>query len=225
MNSISGSKRGFPLRFRLKGNNVVLRPLRAEDREPLIAFARMLPQDDLLFLQRDITQSAEVDWWLEEVSAGNLVTITAWQGDAVVGYATFDRGSVRWTRHVAEVRVVVGASARGWGIGRLLLELVFEMALDQGVTKVVARMTPDQTGALSLFKRLGFEEEAVLRDHAMGANGLTRDLLVLSFHTRHHPEQRCDLCGTPILSALNLDASQLCSHCYENRYQELGGGG
>jgi hypothetical protein len=106
-----------------------------------------------------------------------------------------------------------------------LLELVFEMALDEGVTKVIARMTPDQTGARSLFKRLGFEEEVVLRDHAMGANGLTHDLLMLSFHTRLHPEQRCNSCDVLVLSALVLDGVRLCSHCYELRYQELGGGG
>ena len=64
-----------------------------------------------------------------------------------MGYATYDRGRVRWTRHVAELRVVVAEEVRSIGIGRLLLELVFEMALDGGVTKVIARMTPDQTGA------------------------------------------------------------------------------
>jgi L-amino acid N-acyltransferase YncA len=225
MNEPSEHKHEFPMSFSLKGQPVVLRPLAAEDREPLVAFAQALPEDDLLFLARDITQPAEVDRWIKEAAQGSLVTVVAWQDDVVVGYATFDRGSVRWTHHVAEVRVVVAQSARGIGVGRLLLELVFEMALAEGVTKVIARMTPDQTGAQSLFKRLGFVEEAVLRDHAMGADGLTRDLLVLSFHTRQHPEQRCGSCGVAILAALALDGSRLCSHCYEFRYQELGGGG
>jgi L-amino acid N-acyltransferase YncA len=213
------------MHFELKGRTVVVRPLAAEDQEPLVRFARSLPEDDLLFLQRDITQSIEVDRWIAEAAEGNLVTIVAWQDGDVVGYATFDRGRVRWTRHVAELRVVVAQQARSSGIGRLLLELVFEMALDEGVTKVIARMTPDQTGARSLFKRLGFEEEVVLRDHAMGANGLTHDLLMLSFHTRLHPEQRCNSCDVLVLSALVLDGVRLCSHCYELRYQELGGGG
>lgn len=218
-------KHDFPLRFNLRGRKLVLRPLEAPDREPMTAFARALPEDDLLFLQRDITQPAEVDWWIEETVRGNLVTIVAWEGPNVLGYATCDRGTVRWTRHVAELRVVVAESARGAGVGRLLLELVFEMALEEGVTKVVARMTPDQTGAQRLFQRLGFEQEATLRDHALGADGLPHDLLVLSFRTRLHPGQRCDSCGAPVLSGLALDGSSLCSHCYESRYQELGGGG
>jgi L-amino acid N-acyltransferase YncA len=156
---------------------------------------------------------------------GNLVTIVAWEGTNVIGYATCDRGSVRWTRHVAELRVVVAQSARGVGVGRLLLELVFEIALDEGVTKIIARMTPEQTEAQSLFKRLGFEQEAILRDHAMGVDGLPHDLLVLSFRTRLQRGQHCDRCGAPVLSGLALDGFSLCSHCYESSYQELGGGG
>ena len=211
------------MQFSLKGRSVVLRPLAAENREQVVTFARTLPEHDLLFLERDITLPAEVDTWLRDTLEGGLVTLLAWEENAVVGYATIDRGSVRWMSHVAELRVVVAQSAREIGIGRLLLELAFEMALDMGVTKVVARMTPEQTGAQKLFQRLGFGNEAVLRDHALDANGVTHDLLVLSFHTRTHQEQRCEACGLPILEALVLNGSRLCSNCYESRYSELGG--
>jgi L-amino acid N-acyltransferase YncA len=224
MKSRPESKHDFPMRLNLKGRAVVLRPLATGDRERMVGFARGLPLDDLLFLHRDITQPAEVDAWIKDDSEGRLLTLVAWEDDAVVGYATFERGSARWTRHVAELRVVVAQSAREIGIGRLLLELAFEMVLDEGVTKVIARMTPEQTGARKLFQRLGFAEEAVLRDHALDANGLTHDLLVLSFHPRTHPEQCCEFCGTPVLEALVLDGSRLCSSCYESRYSELGGG-
>ena len=198
-----------------------IRPLAAEDREPVIAFARDLPEDDLLFLERDITQPAEVNAWIKDTLEGRVATLVAWEDDIVVGYVTFNRGKVRWLFHVAELRVMVAESARGIGIGRLLLEMAFEMALDMGVTKVIARMTPEQSGALKLFRRLGFAEEAVLRDHALDANGRTHDLLVLSFHTHTHREQRCEFCGIPVLEALFLDGSMLCSSCYDSRYSEL----
>jgi L-amino acid N-acyltransferase YncA len=218
------SKHDFPMRFILKGRTVVLRPLAAEDREQMITFAGALPEDDLLFLERDITEPVEVDAWIKDTLEGRLVTLVVCEENVVVGYATFDRGSVRWTCHVAELRVVVALSARGIGVGRLLLELAFEMVLDMGVTKVIARMTPEQTGSLKLFQRLGFTEEAVLRDHALDTNGLTHDLLVLSFHTRTHRKQCCEFCGIPVLEVLVLDGSTLCSNCYESRYSELGGG-
>jgi len=212
------------MRLSLKGHAIVLRPLAADDREPMIAFARALPEDDLLFLERDITEPAEVDTWIKDTLEERLVTLVAWKGDDIVGYATFNRASARWMRHVAELRVVVAQSTRGVGIGRLLLELAFEMVLDVGVTKVIARMTTEQAGALKLFQHLGFTEEAVLRDHALDANGVAHDLRVLSFQTRAHQGQCCEFCGIPVLEALVLDGSRLCSSCYESRYNDLGGG-
>jgi L-amino acid N-acyltransferase YncA len=224
MQSQSTSKRKFPMQFCLKGRTVVLRPFSAADREQMVAFAKALPEGDLLFLERDITQPAEVDAWIKASLEGRLVTLVAWEDDRIVGYATFSRGKVRWTAHLAELRVVVAQSARGAGIGRLLLELAFEMVLDAAVTKIIARMTPEQTGARKLFQQLGFAEEATLRDHALDANGLPHDLVVLSFHVREHREKCCESCGAPVLEAMVLDGSRLCSSCYESRYSELGGG-
>jgi L-amino acid N-acyltransferase YncA len=214
----------FPLHVSLRGRSLVFQPLTAACREAILAFAGDLPEQDLLFLDRDIAQPPVVDQWIESVAHGELVTILAWHRDALVGYATLDRGTARWTRHVAELRVVVAETCRGIGLGRCLLELVFETALEAGAKKLVARMTPDQTGAISLFQRLGFQQEALLRDNALDANGLPHDLLVLSYHTEQHAENRCPSCGASVLAPLLLDGAQFCAHCYESRYEELGGG-
>jgi L-amino acid N-acyltransferase YncA len=258
MTEASGRNRHFPLPLTLQGRTLVFRPMDAACRDAMLDFARALPEQDLLFLDRDIAQPAVIDAWIRDVSDDKdrqrnhcrtffpltlpsptegegtsdsdfiadptLVTIVAWQGQTIVGYATADRGNARWTRHVAELRVVVAESCRGIGLGRWLLELVFEMALEAGATKIVARMTPDQAGARNLFQNLGFEQEAVLREHALDANGLAHDLLVLSFHTRQHPDNRCGSCGVSVLAPLALEGVRLCSLCYELRYEELGGG-
>ncbi len=209
MVSRSLSKPRFPIRLSFEGRALVVRRLTAGDRQQMVAFAQALPEDDLLFLQRDTTQPSEVDAWIKDDLEGRLVTLVAWEGDRIVGYATYERGSARWTRHVAELRVAVAQSARSIGIGRLLLELAFEMVLDAGATKIVARMTSDQIGAMNLFKRLGFSQEAVLRDHALGAGGVTHDLLVLTFRASAHQEQRCEDCGIAILDALSVDGAKL----------------
>ena len=84
------------MRFSLKGRSVVIRPLAAEDSEQMIAFAGALTEDDLLFLERDITQPAEVQAWIKDTLEGRVVTLVAWEDDDVVGYATFSLGSARW---------------------------------------------------------------------------------------------------------------------------------
>ena len=74
------------------------------------------------------------------------MTLIAWE-ETMLSVMRPSIGRVRWMCHVAELRVVVAQSAREIGVGKLLLELAFEMVLDLGVTKVIARMTPEQTGA------------------------------------------------------------------------------
>ena len=58
------------MRFGLQGRTVVLDLLAADDREELIAFAGALPEEDLLFLERDIAQPAEVDAWIKDTLEG-----------------------------------------------------------------------------------------------------------------------------------------------------------
>lgn len=224
MKPLSVYKYVFPVKARLKGQAITARLLDRESRDPVLAFAQALPEQDLLFLERNIADPAEVDRWIDAVEDGAMVTILGWKGESVVGYATFDRGRVPWTRHVAELRVVTTPSSRGQGLGRLLLEMAFEVAIEQGVRKVIARMTPDQVDAAALFTKLGFEKEAVLHDAAMDTLGITHDLLVYSFRTTSHEALRCAICAVPVLTALALDGQQLCAHCFETRYEELGGG-
>ena len=224
MNTPVPSKHTLPKTFVLRSHSIVLRSLRTEDREAMVAFARSLPPNDLLFLWQDITQPAEVDRWIRAIDEDGLITLVAWEGPAIVGYATFDRSRAQWMRHVAEIRVVVGESNRGMGVGRLLLELAFEMAIEAGVAKVVARMTPDQTQAIELFRRLGFVHEATLHGHAIGVHGCTHDLLVYSYFARDHQDQRCAVCSIFVLAPLSLSGAIRCATCYHLEYQELGGG-
>jgi L-amino acid N-acyltransferase YncA len=221
----SSARNRSPLLFHVQNEAILVRSLSEGCAEPMLDFARKLPAEDLLFLERDITQQASVDQWVQQASAGELYTLVAYCDEEIVGYATFARGNAPWTQHVGELRVVVAESMRGCGIGRLLLQLVFETALEEEVVKLVARMTPEQIEARRLFEQLGFEQEAILRDHSMDSNGLTHDLVMLSYHTKLHQESRCSACGVQVLSALCLDGNQLCSSCYEIQYQELGDGG
>ena len=50
----------------------------------------------------------------------------------------------------------------------------------RGAAKLVAYMTPDQRGAITLFEEAGFRAEALLRDHVRDRDGRKHDLVVLS---------------------------------------------
>lgn len=172
--------RSYPIEHAISGETVLLRLMSAADRQAVVSFARALPEHDLLFLRRDITDPDVVDEWLAQIEAGTLATILAFAGDALVGYGTLQRESLRWSRHLGEIRILVAPEHRSRGLGRTLTQEVFATALHNGIEKIVARMTRDQRGAISTFQGLGFRVEALLRDHVKDRNGTLHDLLLMS---------------------------------------------
>ena len=169
----------YPIELPLGEGTVTLRPPSPSDRDAILAFAGALPTHDLLFLRRDITRPEEVDAWIAAVSSGELATVLAMRGGAVIGYSVVDRSPLRWMRHVAELRVMVANSMRGQGLGRLLTTEAFRIASEMGVEKMVAQMTTDQRTAIAVFQNLGFENEAILHGHVKDRDGKNYDLLIL----------------------------------------------
>ncbi|MXY35295.1 MAG: GNAT family N-acetyltransferase [Dehalococcoidia bacterium] len=171
----------YPAAGTVGGQRVTLRLMDASDGDGILAFARALPEHDLLFLRRDITQAEQVETWVRRIEAGVTTSLLVLdQDDSIAGYATVDGSDLPWSQHVAELRVLVGPTLRGRGIGRLLTEEAFRIALGMGVDKIIGQMTVDQYEAIAVFRSLGFQPEALLRDHVKDREGEKHDLVILS---------------------------------------------
>ena len=179
-NKTNGS-RGFPKEIKLpNGAAITLRLMEHGDKDKILAFARSLPQDDLLFLRTDITEPASVEEWLRNVDRGDTATVIAEADGQLVGYASVHSDHARWTRRVGEIRVQVGPKFRGVGLGRNLAAEIFRLGQMRGLKKMAAMMTPDQAGARAAFEKLGFQVEALLQDWVVDRDGRPRDLLIMS---------------------------------------------
>ena len=176
---VSGER--YPAAGVIGGRRLTLRLMDAGDEAAALAFAQGLPAHDLLFLRRDITQPDQVRIWAQRIEAGVATSLLLLNDDgAVLGYATIDRSDFPWSQHVAELRVLVAPELRGQGMGRLLTEEAFRIALGMGVDKIIAQMTADQSQAIAVFRSLGFQPEALLRDHVKDRTGAKHDLAILS---------------------------------------------
>jgi ribosomal protein S18 acetylase RimI-like enzyme len=148
-------------------------PFDASRVEALIEFFAQLPDRDLTFIKEDVSPGAVRSWsnaaqqWL------------ALDGAVVTGYVAV-RPLARWSDHVGELRLVVHPDRRRGGIGRALAQHALLEEVRAGRRKVVVELAADQEHAVAMFASIGFEGEALLRDHIRDREGRLRDLVMLA---------------------------------------------
>jgi len=153
-----------------------VRPLSAELAGPLEAFFSRVPESDHNSFAEDVLAPGVVQTWLGETRARRACAV---EGDLVVGYVAV-LPLVGWSSHVGSLRVVVDPAARGRGVGRDLARAGLLASFDMGLTKTVVEVVVDAVPAIGMFEALGFEPEALLRDHVRDKSGELHDLVVLA---------------------------------------------
>ena len=174
-------KRTYPWQTTIDGVEISFRLMEPSDRDDILAFARSLPDHDLLFLRIDITDPKVIDEWLGNIEKGHTITVLAESEGTIAGYASLHRDDVSWRRHVGEIRVMLKPDLRGLGLGKTMANEVFAIAKDLGLQKVMVQMTTDQRGARGMVESLGFRAEALLADFVIARDGRTHDLLIMSY--------------------------------------------
>jgi RimJ/RimL family protein N-acetyltransferase len=176
----------YPRTVEVGPDSVELRMMTGADESAVLDFASALPKHDLLFLQRDISAAPVMAAWVREIEAGHTPSLLAilrgkMGGDGkIVGCSAVISDPHSFSSHVGEVRVILAADARTHGLGRLLVQESFLLALSLGLEKLTARMTADQEAAIKVFEDLGFRAEALLKNHVRDADDTLHDLVVLS---------------------------------------------
>lgn len=175
------SKRKYPWTEKLGKHTITFQLLSPKDRESLLRFTRSLPEDDVMFLRKDITRGDVIDDWLEKIEKGSTITVLATNDDGkIVGYASLHLDQLLWTRHLGEIRVVLAPNFRGAGLGKRLLNEMFLVGRQQKLQRIVVNMRREQPRLQGMLERMGFRAEALLTDWLMDASGRTHDLLVMS---------------------------------------------
>ena len=163
-------------------SGIEVRLMTAEDEAAVLEMACSLPSRDLVFLPRDIRQPKVLSAWIRQIVEGQIVSLVAMRGDAVIGCSAITCDPHSFSPHVGELRVVLAPAARDQGLGRLLIQESFLVALSLQLEKLTARMTGDQQAAIVLFEDMGFRAEALLRDQVRDDDGKSYDIVVVSMN-------------------------------------------
>jgi RimJ/RimL family protein N-acetyltransferase len=176
----SDAPRTYPRTVDCDGIAVELRRMGAADQAAVLSFTQSLPVHDLLFMRRDVRQPKVVAAWVRAIEEDRVASLVAVRDGAVIGTTAIVHDALSWSSHVGELRIALSPGFRGKGLGRVLTQECFAMALELGLEKLTALMTVDQRAAIAVFETLGFRPEALLRGYVKDSAGEVHDIVVLS---------------------------------------------
>lgn len=159
-----------------------LREIGPDDLEALTEFFRRVPEGDRTFFNEDVLDPEVVRSFTTPRDGDQRLILIDGDGDGSVAGWLAIFGGVGWSSHVGRLAVVVDPARRGEGLGRRLARESLQRGLKAGYSKLVVEVVADQRSAIAMFQAIGFDAEALLRDHVIDRTGTVRDLVVLAHH-------------------------------------------
>jgi ribosomal protein S18 acetylase RimI-like enzyme len=158
--------------------NPKLRELTGEDAPALREFFTSMPAEDRTFFYQDVRDPAVADGWAGDERRLRRAAVD--DEGRIVAFAALQPG-VDWSSHVADVVLVVAPDARRMGLGQTLARAMLIEAVEHDFKKVQVMIPADNTGAIQMFQKLGFQGEALLRDQLCSPEDQTlRDVVMLA---------------------------------------------
>lgn len=165
------------------GSEVLIRELKNDDLDKSLAFFRALPKEDRAYLRVDVTKRDVVERRINAMESEEISRLVAVVDGEIVADGSLEREHQEWKKHIAELRLIVAHPYQRKGLGLLMARELFALAASRKVEEILVRIMAPQVGALSIFKRLGFHQDAVLHDYVKDIDGEKHDLILM----------RCDL--------------------------------
>jgi len=169
-----------PRTVKLKDDKeVLIRAMKGEDLEASLAFFRALSEEDRLSLRGDFTARASVEERIREMEARTVKRLVAVADDTIVADGALELSHFGWERHIAELRLIVATAYQHKGLGMLMAGALYSVAASAGIEEIIVKMMATQPAALRIFHKLGFRQEAVLRDYVKDMKGIRKDLVLM----------------------------------------------
>ncbi len=165
------------------GTELVLKAMNKQDERILMDFFEDLYDSDRQYLRNDVSNYRVVREWFNNLNYNRVFPLLAVHEGRIVANATLHRKPFGWMRHVGEIRIVVSPSFRKKGLARVMFTELIHTAEEAGLEKLIAEMAVTQVGAIEVFRKMGFKDEAVLKDYIRDAKDEVHDLLIMTRET------------------------------------------
>jgi L-amino acid N-acyltransferase YncA len=162
------------------GTIVLLRHLKSKDKNQLSIFFKSLPNYDRVYLRRDITDKETVGQIIRTSRSGEIPKIIALDKNRIIAYGLIEIDNRHWKYNSAELRLLVSKDYRRKGLGMLISRELYSLAINEKIEEIIVKMMKPQKAAISIFKRLGFKQKAVIPDYVIDFEGNKQDLIIMN---------------------------------------------
>src|SRR5262245_49517999 len=144
---------------------VQIRPARADDAGDICRIYNQGIEDRVATLETELRTPEERRQWLAARGLRHPVVVAESPDGAIVGWASLNVFNAREAyRFVADLSIYIDRSARGKGIGHVLLDRIVELGRQHGFHKIVLSAFPTNTPGMALYTRLGFRTVGVYKE-------------------------------------------------------------
>jgi RimJ/RimL family protein N-acetyltransferase len=171
----------YPKPVTLKdGKRVLVRLLNQGDHEGFLELVQEASEGDLCFLKQDFTDPQVIHRWLDDVRQRRVLPLAAvdLHGHRLVASANLHLGR-DFLRHVGEIRLFISAPFRGLGLGSLLLQELLDLALDEDLQWLQAKVMTAHHQVIQLFRAHGFAVQTSLKDYFLRPDGVRHDVVLM----------------------------------------------
>lgn len=170
------------------GIAIEIRPLQISDEKALLGFFKNLPQPEVMFFKRRVTDPDVIKSWCENIELDSRLPLLALHEGKIVAVASLLQNKGGWKRHIGRISQSILPKYRQKGIaGKLVQELV-DVARMAGLQKVEAEFIDKQEGGQKLFALLGFTHLLKLEDYVQDMQAINHDYVLMGMDLKTDEE-------------------------------------
>jgi ribosomal protein S18 acetylase RimI-like enzyme len=159
---------------------VIIRPLTADDEAALNDFYSCIPEDDRWNLRYDTTKPEIIHSWIEKMTGGRVISIIALCNNKIVAHGSLRHRGFGITKHVGRFHIAVLPEYRNKRLGTWILLDIVQMAMDKGLELLRADLIVGmEDAAIEAARKLDFIKRAELKNYAQDPQGNRYDMIIM----------------------------------------------
>jgi RimJ/RimL family protein N-acetyltransferase len=164
----------------LQSDKVTLRAIERSDLATIAKWRSVPSAYEYFFEYLPIPLAQQEKWYEQQLINRDEINFAVDDNSGLIGTASIYQIDRR-NRRAEWGRIVIGdENKRGQGIGKEILGLLIEYAFDHlNMHKLYCEVAAQNVSAIEVYKKLGFQQDGLLRDHVF-KGGVYIDVLVMS---------------------------------------------